>query len=83
MCLAVPARVIAVHDSPRGQVGRTATIEVGGNRIDVSLALLPKTGVGAWVLVHAGMALEEVDEAEARETWGWLKEMGMADEEQP
>jgi len=42
----------------------------------VSLVMTPAAKVGAWLLVHAGMALQEVDPAEARKTWEYLVEMG-------
>jgi hydrogenase assembly chaperone HypC/HupF len=41
--------------------------------------MTPEAKVGAWLLVHAGMALQEVDPAEARKTWEYLQEMGVAE----
>ena len=61
MCLAIPAKVIAVRDS-------LATVEAGGVERDISLMLLPKTSVGDYVLVHAGFAIEKVTDEEAQET---------------
>ena len=34
---------------------------------------------GNWVLVHAGFALNVIDEKDARETWQWLEETEMVD----
>jgi hydrogenase assembly chaperone HypC/HupF len=34
---------------------------------------------GDWVLVHAGFALNVLDEAEAKETWEYLEEAGLAE----
>ena len=62
MCLAVPGLLIAID----GSVG---VLDFQGNQLRVSLVMTPEAKVGAWLLVHAGMALQEVDAAEARQTW--------------
>lgn len=72
MCLAVPGRLTAID-------GKTGTLDFQGNELRVSLAMTPEAKVGAWLLVHAGMALQEVDAAEARKTWEYLQEMGVAE----
>jgi hydrogenase expression/formation protein HypC len=77
MCLAVPVQIVTVTESARGQFGRSGTVDLHGSRTEVSLALVPKATVGSWVLIHAGMAIQEVNEAEARETWRWLTEAGI------
>ena len=59
MCLAVPARVISIED-------RLASVEVQGVRRAASLMLLPEAAVGDYVLVHAGFAMQIVDEEEVR-----------------
>ena len=58
MCLAVPAKVIAID----GAVGR---VERAGIEREVSLMLLPEAKVGDYVLVHAGFAMQIVDETDA------------------
>ena len=58
MCLAVPARVISIED-------RLASVEVQGVRRAASLMLLPEAAVGDYVLVHAGFAMQIVDNEEA------------------
>ena len=57
MCLAVPARVVEIED-------QLASVEVQGVRRAASLMLLPEAAVGDYVLVHAGFAMQIVDEAE-------------------
>lgn len=79
MCLAVPVQIVSVTESERGQAGRIGCVDVHGSRTNVSLALVPDAVVGNWVLIHAGMAIEIVDEAEARETWKWMVEAGIID----
>ncbi len=78
MCLAVPGRIVAVTDNTDDPVtGRAGTVDFQGNRVDVSLAMIPEAKMGDWVLVHAGFALQVLDEAEARETWDYLKQAGL------
>jgi len=48
--------------------GANATVEAAGVRKQARLDLLPQAVVGDYVLVHAGVAISKVDEAEAKET---------------
>ena len=59
MCLAVPAKIVNIDD-------QLASVEVNGVRRAASLMLLPEAGIGDYVLVHAGFAMQivEADEAE-------------------
>jgi hydrogenase expression/formation protein HypC len=70
MCLAVPGRIIERR-------GELASVDFQGTRVEVSLALTPEAQVGSWVLVHAGFAISDLDEAEARQTWAYLREAGV------
>ena len=65
MCLAVPGRVLDVADDAGV---RTARVDFGGVRKRVCLETLPDARVGDYVLVHAGFALQVLDEAAAAET---------------
>ena len=60
MCLAFPAKIISIKDS-------LATVEKSGVKRDASLMLLPNAKVGDYVLIHAGFAMQIVDEDEVRE----------------
>jgi hydrogenase expression/formation protein HypC len=71
MCLAVPGKVISVSGSD-SETGRTAVVDLQGNRVETSLALTPEAGEGDWVLMHAGFAIEVIDEDHAREIWQYL-----------
>jgi hydrogenase expression/formation protein HypC len=74
MCLAVPGEVLTIAgDEP---LQRTARVSFGGVVKDVSLAFLPEVEVGDFVLVHVGVALQRVDESEARVTLEYLRQMG-------
>jgi hydrogenase expression/formation protein HypC len=63
MCLAVPARVITIEAD-----GETATVELGGVRKSVSLALVEGVVPGDYVILHVGFALSRLDPAEAERT---------------
>ncbi|MBN2446371.1 MAG: HypC/HybG/HupF family hydrogenase formation chaperone [Phycisphaerae bacterium] len=84
MCLAIPGKLIEVRDSGDDTVtGRVGTVDFHGSRMEVGLAFTPEATVGDWVLVHAGFTLSVLDEAEARETWQYLKEAQLVDEVPP
>ncbi len=61
MCVAIPAKIISVN-------GLMAVVEVGGVSRQISLQLTPEAKMGDYVLVHAGFAINIVDEVEAEET---------------
>lgn len=73
MCLAIPMKVVEA-DGPFGKV------EVEGVRRKVSFQLLPEAKVGDYVLVHAGFAIERINEEEARRTLQLLAELAFAQE---
>jgi hydrogenase expression/formation protein HypC len=68
MCLAVPMRVVAVE-------GPTGMVELGGVEQQVNFSLLPDVTPGEYVIVHAGFALERLDENEARRTIELINEL--------
>lgn len=69
MCLAVPSRVVSVGEM-------IATIEVSGARKDVSIVLLPEpVNTGDYVLVHAGFAIQKIDQEAAQEALSLLSEV--------
>ncbi len=72
MCLAIPARVLSVGEN------RLAEIDIHGVTRSTSLDLVPDADVGSWVLVHAGYAIQVVDEQFAAESWDLIREMGEA-----
>ena len=72
MCLAVPGKIVSLEEAVGVMPGPTGTIDFNGNRLQASLAFTPDAGVGDWVLVHAGFAISQLDEDEAREVWDLL-----------
>ena len=68
MCVAYPGKVLGVN-------GRTAEVDFDGNVASVNIGLVD-VKTGDYVLVHAGMALEAMNEEKARgllETWEQLR----------
>jgi hydrogenase expression/formation protein HypC len=63
MCLAVPGKIVSTSgDDPWT---RTARVSFGGVIKEVNLAYVPDVKVDDYVIVHAGFALSQIDEAEA------------------
>jgi hydrogenase expression/formation protein HypC len=67
MCLAIPSQIVEINDG-------VAVIDVDGVRRDASLLLLEDAAVGDYVIVHAGFAIQKIDEAAARESLDLLRE---------
>ena len=68
MCLSVPAKIVQVHDN-------MAKAEVGGLLREISIDLCPDVAVGEYVLIHAGFAIQRLEEKEAKETLDLLREL--------
>ena len=54
---------------------RSGRVSFGGITKEVNLAYVPEAKVGDYVIVHVGFALSVVDEAEARQTFEYLRQM--------
>jgi hydrogenase expression/formation protein HypC len=65
MCLAIPGKVIEVNDQNGLKMGR---IDYSGTIQTACLEYVPEVQIGQYVLVHAGFAINVVDEEEARKT---------------
>jgi len=74
MCLGVPGQIIEKAD-PKGDELATALIAFGGVTRAVCVALVPEAKVGDYVLVHAGLALQVIDDARAEELLNHLRAM--------
>ncbi|HTY16210.1 MAG TPA: HypC/HybG/HupF family hydrogenase formation chaperone [Myxococcota bacterium] len=71
MCLAVPGRVCELYEE---EGLRLAAVAFGGVRMRVCVETLPDVAIGSWVLVHAGVALQELDASAADEALRLLAE---------
>ena len=69
MCLALPARIVALDE------GDQATVDLGGVRKAISVALTPGVVVGDYVIVHVGHAIGIVDADEAARTLALFAEL--------
>ncbi|MBN2323851.1 MAG: HypC/HybG/HupF family hydrogenase formation chaperone [Spirochaetes bacterium] len=74
MCLAIPGKILYKE-------GDTGKVELGGVTREVGLQLVPESKAGDWVLLHAGFAIQVVDEEEAQATLDLLEEFFKAETE--
>jgi hydrogenase expression/formation protein HypC len=69
MCLAIPARIASIEEN------HMASVDIMGVTRVVSLDLVPEAVEGDFVLVHAGFAIQVVDEQFANETLELFKSL--------
>ncbi|QOY89841.1 HypC/HybG/HupF family hydrogenase formation chaperone [Paludibaculum fermentans] len=79
MCLAIPGQILNLQGDD--EITRMARVSFDGIVKEISLAYVPEARTGDYVLVHAGFAIQTIDEAEAERTLKILREMGELDEE--
>lgn len=79
MCLAIPGKIQQIELTHGGLV-RMAKVSFGGIIKEASLEMLPDAAIGDYVLVHVGVAISRIDEAEAAKAFEYLKEIGEIDE---
>ena len=66
MCLGIPSKIIRVE-------GSQATVDVYGAQRDISLLVLDEpVDIGDYVIVHAGFAIQKLQEDVAKETLGYF-----------
>jgi hydrogenase expression/formation protein HypC len=68
MCLAIPGKVLSLD-------GNKGVVEIGNMKRNVFMHLVPEAMVDEYVLVHAGCAIQMIDEKEAKITLDILKEL--------
>jgi hydrogenase expression/formation protein HypC len=76
MCLAVPMQVKTIENE-------VAMCEIDGVQREASLMMLDDVKIGDFVLIHAGFAIEKIDDDEAQLTLKALREaldMGLTTE---
>ena len=73
MCLAVPGKILSIDE--QNPVVRSGRVEFGGIVKEVSLACVPEAKIGDYVIVHAGFALNVLDEEQARITLDYLQQI--------
>ncbi len=75
MCLAIPSKIVKIENG-------VGTIDVDGVRRTASLLLVEDAVVGDYVIVHAGFALQKIDEAGSMESLRIIKEAAVFGEKQ-
>lgn len=60
MCLAVPGKIIAINE-------KMAEVDYGGVSRETNVSMVDAK-VGDYVIIHAGFAIQIIDEDEAKET---------------
>jgi hydrogenase expression/formation protein HypC len=68
MCLAIPGKILEIN-------GNKANCDFNGVKRDIVIALVKDAEVGKYAVVHAGYAIEIMNEEEAQETLSQWKEM--------
>ena len=74
MCLAIPGQILTI-ETPPDPWNRTGRVRFGTIETSINLAYAPDAGVGDFVLVHVGFALQQIDPDEAARIWEILREM--------
>ena len=74
MCLAVPMLVIS-KDNESGN----GVAEIGGVKRNISFMILPEANVGDYVIVHAGFAIQLLNEEEAQKRLEIFRELAEFD----
>ncbi len=74
MCLGVPGKIISINEDD--SIMKMGKVSFGGIVKEVCLAYVPDAQVGEYVIVHAGFALNKLNEEEATEVFELLRQMG-------
>ncbi|MBN1193237.1 MAG: HypC/HybG/HupF family hydrogenase formation chaperone [Coriobacteriia bacterium] len=72
MCLAIPARLVSEPNDIQ-----MVEVDILGVKRHISTLMTPAAKAGDYVLVHAGFAIQIVDEAFAAESLDMLRSMGI------
>ncbi|MFX0135803.1 MAG: HypC/HybG/HupF family hydrogenase formation chaperone [Candidatus Hodarchaeota archaeon] len=68
MCLAIPGKILEIS-------GNSALVDFDGIKQNVIIALIQNPEIGKYVIVHAGYAIEMMNEKEAKEAIEQWKEL--------
>ena len=77
MCIAAPAKVVEIREEEK-----IGFVDFGGVKQQIKLDLVDKVEIGKYVLVHAGYAIEQLDDQTAKESLeAWDELLEILDEE--
>jgi len=68
MCLAIPGKIVEITEN-------SALVDFDGLKQNVIIALIKNPEIGKYVIVHAGYAIEQMDEKDALEAIEQWKEL--------
>ena len=68
MCLAIPGKILEINEN-------SALVDFDGIKQNVIIALIQNPEIGKYVIVHAGYAIEMMNEIEAKEAIDQWKEL--------
>jgi len=68
MCLGIPMKIVRIE-------GNKGIVAQAGIKHEVSFDLIDDPQMDEYVLIHAGFAIEKLDEEEAKETLDMIREM--------
>ena len=74
MCLGVPGRIEEISEN-EDPIFITGKVNFGGVLREVILAGIKDAKIGDWVIVHAGFALNKLNEEEASEVFDYLRQI--------
>jgi hydrogenase expression/formation protein HypC len=77
MCLAIPGKILTITGSDLLREGK---VDFGGVLKIVNLSLVPDAQPGDYVIVHVGVALNVLSEAQAEEILEDFKQIEALDE---
>ncbi|MCK4352064.1 HypC/HybG/HupF family hydrogenase formation chaperone [candidate division WOR-3 bacterium] len=69
MCLGIPAQIVEIKEDGM------ALADIAGVSREIGIQLVPEVKVKNWVILHAGFAIQILDEKEAKETLKLLREI--------
>ena len=70
MCLAIPGKILEINKEKH-----SALVDFDGIKQEVIIALIQDPEVGKYVIIHAGYAIEQMNEEEALEAINQFNEI--------
>lgn len=68
MCLSIPAKIVEIEND-------IAKVSISGNIYSANISMVENVNPGDYILLHAGFAIQKIDEKEAEETNLLLEEI--------
>ncbi len=80
MCLAIPGKIISIEPYSDA-IFKKGIVSFDGIKREVNFSMVPEAKLDDYVIVHVGVAIQMVDEDEAKKTLEYLKELNELNEE--